>query len=80
MCLYLGVSAVWIAGVLKPNYWKVATQLNILFMLTLGTGRLLSMAADGLPTDGYIFGVVAELSLGMYALYQLRVSAKRLTV
>lgn len=72
MCLYLGVSSVWLLGVLKVNHWKMATQLNVLFMLTLGTGRIISMILDGLPTAGYVFGVVAELTLGFYAVYQLR--------
>ena len=72
MCLYLGVSSVWLLGILKTNYWKTATQLNILFMLTLGTGRAISIIVDGLPTDGYIFGIMAELFLGLYSVFQLR--------
>jgi hypothetical protein len=72
MCLYLGVSIVWILGIWKAKYWKSATQLNILFMLTLAAGRVLSMAADGLPTAGYIFGVIAELAIGLFSIYQLK--------
>ena len=71
MCLYLGIGFVWLLGVWNPGYWKNATQLNVLFMLTLGIGRLISMALDGLPSGGYIFGVIAELVLGFYAVYQL---------
>jgi hypothetical protein len=69
MCLYLGISFIWILGILKIEFWKIATQLNILFMITLGTGRLLSMVLDGLPSGGYIFGVIAELVLGFYSAY-----------
>jgi hypothetical protein len=72
MCLYLGITFIWILGILKIEYWKIATQLNILFMITLGTGRLLSMVLDGLPSGGYIFGVIAELVLGFYSAYQLK--------
>lgn len=72
MCLYLGISFAWLLGLWKSKYWKIATQLNILFMLTLASGRLLSMVLDGLPTGGYIFGVIAELVLGMFSIYQLR--------
>ena len=72
MCLYLGISIVWILGVWKAKYWTRATQLNILFMLTLATGRALSMLTDGLPTGGYIFGVIAELVLGLFSIYQLK--------
>lgn len=72
MFLYLGISSIWVLGILKAEYWKSATQLNILFMLTLACGRVLSMILDGLPTAGYIFGVLAELIIGLFSLYQLR--------
>ncbi|MEO1624773.1 MAG: DUF4345 domain-containing protein, partial [Bacteroidota bacterium] len=71
MCLYIGISVVWMLGVWKPQYWKGATQLNALFMLTLAAGRLLSILLDGLPTAGYVFGLVAELAIGSFAIYQL---------
>ena len=72
MFLYLGISFIWVLGILKAEYWKSATQLNILFMLSLACGRVLSMIWDGLPTCGYIFGVLAELIIGLFSLYQLR--------
>ena len=72
MCLYLGISIVWILGICKTKYWKNATQLNILFMLSLATGRILSMLVDGFPTGGYIFGIIAEIILGLYSIFQLK--------
>ena len=72
MCLYLGISFVWILGIWKTEYWKIATQLNILFMLSLAIGRLLSMIMDGLPTSGYIFGIIAEFVLGLYSIFQFK--------
>ncbi len=72
MCLYLGISFIWILGVLIAKYWKQATQLNILLMVTLATGRALSMVMDRLPTGGYIFGIIAEFILGFYSIYQLK--------
>ncbi len=72
MCLYIGISVIWILGIWKANYWKRATELNILFMLTLATGRALSMIIDGLPTQGYVFGIIAEFVLGIYSIYQLK--------
>ena len=71
MFLYFGISAVWILGIWKSNYWKTATQLNILFMLSLAIGRILSMMTDGLPTSGYIFDLMAELTVGLYSISQL---------
>jgi hypothetical protein len=72
MCLYIGISIIWILGVWKTEYWKRATELNILFMLTLAIGRGLSMIMDGFPTGGYIFGIIAEFALGIYSIYQLK--------
>jgi hypothetical protein len=63
---------VWFLGIWKTEYWKSATQLNILFMLTLAMGRVLSMLTDGLPTGGYIFGVIAEFAIGFFSIYQLK--------
>jgi len=72
MCLYLGISFIWILGIWKRGYWKIATELNILFMLTLATGRIISLVVDGLPSGGYIFGLLAEMSLGLFSIYQLK--------
>lgn len=72
MILYLGVSGVWLLGTLKSKYWEKATELNILFMLTLGIGRTLSMIFDGFPTRGYFFAVIAELIIGIFSIYQLK--------
>lgn len=72
MCLYLGISIVWILGIWKTKYWKTATQLNILFMLSLAIGRMISILMDGFPTGGYIFGIIAEFVLGSYSIFQLK--------
>jgi len=72
MCLYLGISIVWILGIFQEKYWTKATELNILFMLTLASGRFLSIMIDGFPTGGYIFGIIAELLIELYSIYQLK--------
>ena len=72
MCLYIGISIIWCIGIWKSKYWKRATELNILFMLTLAIGRSLSIIVDGLPTYGFIFGIIAEYILGIYSVYQLK--------
>ncbi len=72
MMLYIGIALVWLLGIIKTDYWKKATALNSLFMLTLAMGRLLSMLTDGLPTKGYIFGLIAELTIGVFSIYQLK--------
>lgn len=72
MGLYLAFSSLWILGILKTNYFRLALITNILFMLGLGFGRLLSFSLDGIPTFGYLFGAFAELFLGFYGLWVLR--------
>lgn len=71
MGLYLGFSAVWFMGIGKPNFLKIAIVTNVIFMLGLGFGRIMSILIDGLPTSGYIYGTIGELVLGFYGLYVL---------
>ncbi|RAJ17844.1 DUF4345 domain-containing protein [Olleya aquimaris] len=71
MGLYLGVSVLWVLGVFKANYLKIALITNVVFMLGLGLGRLLSIIIDGTPTLGYQFGTIAELFLGCYGFWVL---------
>ncbi len=72
MGLYLGFSILWILGIFKANYLKLALVTNLIFMIGLGFGRLLSLCLDGTPTFGYQFGTVAELFLGFYGLWVLK--------
>lgn len=72
MGLYLGFSIIWILGVFKSSMLKTAIITNLVFMLGLGFGRLLSMAVDGLPTFGFMFGTFAELFLGTYGIWVLK--------
>jgi len=74
MGLYLGFSVLWILGIFKANYLKVALIANMIFMLCLGFGRALSWFIDGGPTFGYKFGTFAELFLGFYGLWVLKAS------
>ena len=72
MGLYISFSTLWILGVYKTSYLKLALITNMVFMLGLGFGRLLSFSLDGTPTFGYIFGTFAELLLGFYGLWVLK--------
>ena len=56
MGLYLGFSMLWILGFFKQQYFKIALITNVVFMLGLGFGRLLSIMIDGTPTFGLLFG------------------------
>ena len=73
MGLYLGFSILWILGIFKPQYLKIALITNMIFMLGLGFGRVLSFFTDGNPTFGYQFGTLAELFLGFYGCWVLSI-------
>lgn len=71
MGLYIGFSILWILGIFNTKYFRTALISNMIFMLGLGVGRLLSLFLDGTPTFGYQFGTYAELFLGLYGLWVL---------
>jgi len=72
MGLYLGSSIIWLFGIFKTNYLKIALVSNMIFMLGLGSGRVLSLIVDGTPSFGYLFGTFAELFLGVYGFWVLK--------
>ena len=69
MGLYFGFSIIWFLGIFKASYLQLALVTNLVFMLGLGSGRLLSLFMDGTPTFAYQFGTFAELFLGFYGLW-----------
>lgn len=69
MGVYLGFSILWLLGIFKKGYLKTAQISNIIFMMGLAFGRILSMLTDGLPTILYIIGAFGELVLGCYGLW-----------
>jgi len=74
MCLYLGMSALWIAGIIKQAFWKTATITNILFMASLALGRMVSFAFDGSPSILLIIGFFGEALLAILAFANLKKS------
>lgn len=72
MGLYLCFAAFWFIGLKQTSYWKAATISNMLFMLGLGSGRLISFATDGMPSVVLLLGTVGEISLAVYAYWQLK--------
>lgn len=72
MGLYFGFSFLWILGIFKDTFLKIAIISNIVFMLGLGFGRVISILIDGTPTSGFVFGTIAELTLGIYGVWILK--------
>ncbi|SIN64165.1 DUF4345 domain-containing protein [Chitinophaga niabensis] len=72
MGLYLGMSLIWIAGIIKSRFWVTATITNIAFMGGLALGRLVSMAIDGVPGIYFLIGFIVELCLAVWGLINLK--------
>ena len=71
MGFYLAFSSLWMLGIFKPNYWYAATIANIIFMLGLAFGRIVSLIIDGLPSLIFSMGTIGELILAIFGIYQL---------
>lgn len=69
MGLYVAFSLVWFLALFKDQFLKVALVSNMLFMLGLGLGRILSIILDGVPSTLFSFGFLGELALGLYGLW-----------
>jgi len=69
MCLYIGMIIIWVAGIFKPRYWETATLVNIIFMSGLATGRLISFAADGIPSITLLIGFFVEVFLAVFGYF-----------
>jgi Domain of unknown function (DUF4345) len=74
MGIYLAFAFFWWYGVVHNLYWKAATLSNVLFMLGLALGRLVSFAIDGIPSNVLFVGFFGELVLAVYGMYQLKKS------
>ncbi|WP_248724533.1 DUF4345 domain-containing protein [Seonamhaeicola sp. ML3] len=77
MGLYLGFAVLWILGVCNTKFLKIALMSNMVFMLGLGFGRLISLVLDGTPTLVYIFGTAGEFVLGFYGFWVLKTGYHR---
>ena len=71
MGIYLAFALLWFMGVTNTKYFKTALRSNMLFMMGLGLGRLLSMLIDGIPSTIYVLGTIGELVLGVYGIWVL---------
>ena len=72
MGLYLAFAVLWLLGILKPNYWQLATLSQIFFMFGLAFGRTLGLFLDGIPSALFCFGTLGEFMLGTFGLYQFQ--------
>lgn len=76
MGIYLVFAFFWCFALIQKHYWKAATISNILFMVGLALGRLISFAIDGIPSSVFFFGCFGELILAFYGYCLLKRQAK----
>lgn len=69
MGIYISFAVLWMLGIWKAKFWKIATVSNFIFMFGLAFGRMVSIFFDGIPSVLLILGVFGELILGCYGVY-----------
>ncbi len=72
MGAYLAVSALWVAGIFKREYWIIATVTNVVFMEGLAFGRLLSLVLDGIPSLFLLAGLFADLFFAFWGMKNIK--------
>jgi len=72
MGLYIATSIFWIIGIIKSQFWRAATLSNVLFMLGLALGRIVSILLDGIPSYIFLLGLIIEVILGAWGVINLK--------
>ena len=72
MGLYIAFGILFILGIFDSKFWKSATIANAFLMFGLASGRILSLFSDGIPSAIFCIGILGEITLGAYALYQYK--------
>ena len=72
MGLYIAMSIFWIIGIIKSQFWRAATLSNVLFMLGLALGRIVSILLDGIPSYIFLLGLIIEVILGAWGVINLK--------
>jgi hypothetical protein len=75
-CLYLGISVFWIMAAFKPAWTRPAVISFIFFMAGLASGRIVSIAADGIPSALLLY-LGLELGMVLLGFYVLAKRGKR---
>lgn len=72
MGLYIAFGLLFLLGVFDTKFWKTATIANAFLMFGLASGRIISLFLDGIPSTIFCFGIIGEITLGTFALYQYK--------
>jgi hypothetical protein len=72
MGLYIAFGLLFILGIFDSRFWKSATIANAFLMFGLASGRIISLFSDGIPSAIFCVGIIGEMILGTFALYQFK--------
>ena len=61
MGLYIAMAGFWIIGAFKESLRIPALWSLVIFMTGIGTGRIISMLIDGMPTSPFLFFLLLEV-------------------
>ena len=70
MGLYIAFGILFILGIFNTKFWKSATITNVFLMFGLALGRIISLFSDGIPSTIFCVGILGEIVLGTFAIYQ----------
>ena len=76
MMLYIAISLFWAYAAFQPSLQRFAIWSQILFMGSLASGRLISIALDGFPSFLLGFYTISEIGMALAGFIVLRMSAE----
>lgn len=72
MGLYLGMIVLWVLGAFRSNFTRVAVIAEVVFMIGLAFGRVISIVVDGVPSILLVVYTVLEVALGSWGILILK--------
>jgi hypothetical protein len=72
MGLYLGMIALWVLGAYQAKFTLAAVIAEVVFMIGLACGRVVSIIVDGVPSMLLIGYTVVEITMGLWGILVLK--------
>jgi hypothetical protein len=72
MGLYLGMIALWVLGAYQAKFTLAAVIAEVVFMIGLALGRVVSIFVDGVPSVLLIGYMVVEITMGLWGILVLK--------
>jgi hypothetical protein len=72
MGLYMGLIVLWVLGAFQANLTWAAVIAEIVFMIGLFLGRVLSIIVDGVPSILLVLYAILEITMGLWGVLILK--------